>query len=54
MRPELQKAGATEAQLAVLDDPDAAAGSPLYDELQRTVIRFAIASTRMSGSRRRL
>jgi alkylhydroperoxidase family enzyme len=44
--PELKKAGATEAQLVVLEDPDAAAGSPLYDELQRTVIRFAIASTR--------
>jgi alkylhydroperoxidase family enzyme len=42
----LKKAGATEAQLGVLDDPDAAASSPLYDELQRTVIRFAIASTR--------
>jgi alkylhydroperoxidase family enzyme len=44
--PELAKAGATDAQLAVLDDPDVAASSPLYDELQRTVIRFAIASTR--------
>jgi alkylhydroperoxidase family enzyme len=44
--PELRKAGATEAQLAVLDDPDAAAQSDLYDDLQRAVIRFAIASTR--------
>ena len=44
--PELAKAGASEAQLAVLDDPDAAAASPLYDELQRAVIRFAAASTR--------
>jgi len=44
--PELAKAGATDAQLAVLDDPDAAASSPLYDDLQRAVIRFAIASTR--------
>lgn len=44
--PELRAAGASEAQLAALDDPDAAAASPLYDELQRTVIRFAIASTR--------
>jgi alkylhydroperoxidase family enzyme len=44
--PELAKAGATEGQLAALDDPDAAAASPLYDALQRTVIRFAIASTR--------
>ena len=44
--PELGRAGATEAQLAALDDPDAAAASPLYDALQRAVIRFAIASTR--------
>jgi alkylhydroperoxidase family enzyme len=44
--PELKKAGATDAQLAILDDPDAAAASPLYDDLQRAVIRFAIASTR--------
>jgi alkylhydroperoxidase family enzyme len=44
--PELKKAGATDAQLAALDDPDAAADSPLYDDLQRAVIRFAIASTR--------
>jgi alkylhydroperoxidase family enzyme len=44
--PELRKAGATDAQLAALDDPDAAATSPLYDELQRAVIRFAASSTR--------
>ncbi len=44
--PELKKAGATDAQLAALDDPDAAATSDRFDELQRTVIRFAIASTR--------
>jgi AhpD family alkylhydroperoxidase len=44
--PELRKAGATEEQLAVLDDPDAAADSSQYDDLQRAVIRFAIASTR--------
>ena len=44
--PELKKAGATDAQLAALDDPDAAATSNQFDELQRTVIRFAIASTR--------
>ena len=44
--PELKKAGATDAQLAILDDPDAAATNPLYDDLQRAVIRFAIASTR--------
>ena len=44
--PELRKAGASDAQLAALDEPDAAAASPHYDELQRAVIRFAIASTR--------
>jgi alkylhydroperoxidase family enzyme len=44
--PELKRAGATDAQLAVLEDPDRAASSPLYDDLQRAVIRFAIASTR--------
>ncbi len=44
--PELRKAGASDAQLAALDDPDAAATSPQYDNLQRAVIRFAIASTR--------
>ena len=44
--PELRKAGASDAQLAALDDPDAAATSPQYDDLQRAVIRFAIASTR--------
>ena len=44
--PELKKAGATDAQLAALDDPDAAATSAQFDELQRNVIRFAIASTR--------
>jgi alkylhydroperoxidase family enzyme len=44
--PELQKAGASEAQLAALDDPDTAATSPVYDDLQRAVIQFAIASTR--------
>ena len=44
--PELRKAGATDAQLAALDDPDAAATSVQFDELQRSVIRFAIASTR--------
>ena len=43
---ELKKAGATDAQLAALGDPDAAAASPHYDDLQRAVIRFAIASTR--------
>jgi alkylhydroperoxidase family enzyme len=44
--PELRKAGAIDAQLAALDDPDAAATSPHYDELQRAVIRYSIASTR--------
>lgn len=44
--PELRKAGASEAQLSALDDPDAAATSSQFDELQRAVIRFAIASTR--------
>lgn len=44
--PELKKAGATDAQLAALADPDAAATRDLFDDLQRAVIRFAIASTR--------
>jgi len=44
--PVLKDAGATDAQLAALDDPDAAAANPHYDDLQRAVIRFAIASTR--------
>ena len=44
--PELRKAGASDAQLAALDDPDAAATSSQFDELQRAVIAFAIASTR--------
>ncbi len=44
--PELAMAGATPQQLAALDDPDAAATSPLYDDVQRAVIGFAIASTR--------
>lgn len=44
--PELRKAGATGAQLAALGDPDAAATSDSFDDLQRAVIRFAIASTR--------
>ncbi len=44
--PELKKAGASDAQLAALDDPDAAVTSGQFDEIQREVIRFAIASTR--------
>ena len=44
--PELRKSGASDAQLEALDDPDAAASSGQFDEMQRAVIRFAIASTR--------
>lgn len=44
--PELKRAGATDAQLATLDNPDSAATSDQFDDLQRAVIRFAIASTR--------
>ena len=44
--PELRKAGASDAQLQALDDPDIAATSSQFDELQRAVILFAIASTR--------
>jgi alkylhydroperoxidase family enzyme len=44
--PELKKAGATDAQLVALDDPDVAATSKHFNELQRAVIRFAIDSTR--------
>ena len=44
--PELKKAGATDAQLAALDDPDRALKSDVFDDFQRAVIRFAIASTR--------
>ncbi len=44
--PELRKAGGSDAQLQALDDPDIAATSSQFDELQRAVIRFAIASTR--------
>src|SRR4030095_6993307 len=44
--PELARAAASPAQIAALDDPDAAASGSDFDELQRTVIRFASASTR--------
>jgi len=44
--PELRKAGASDAQLEALNDPDAAATSSQFEELQRAVIAFAIASTR--------
>jgi len=44
--PELERAGGTRSQLAALDDPGAALTSDHFDELQRAVIAFAIASTR--------
>ncbi len=44
--PELRRAGASDAQLGALDNPDTAATSDQFDELQRAVIRFAIGSTR--------
>lgn len=44
--PELRKAGGSDAQLQALDNPDIAATSSQFDELQRAVILFAIASTR--------
>jgi alkylhydroperoxidase family enzyme len=44
--PELRKAGGSDAQLQALDDPDIAATGSQFDELQRAVILFAIASTR--------
>ena len=44
--PELKRAGASDAQLATLDNPDGAVTSDEFDDLQRAVIRFAIASTR--------
>jgi len=44
--PELKKAGASDAQLGALEDPDAASASDLFNDLQQAVIRFAIASTR--------
>jgi alkylhydroperoxidase family enzyme len=44
--PEFEKAGGTAAQVAALDDPDAAAASPLFDDLASNVIRYALASTR--------
>ena len=43
--PEFEKAGGSAAQVASLHDPDPAA-SPLFDALERDVIRYAIASTR--------
>jgi len=44
--PEFEKAGGSAAQVAALDDPDAAAASPLFDDLASNVIRYALASTR--------
>jgi alkylhydroperoxidase family enzyme len=44
--PEFEKSGGSAAQVAVLTDPDAAAASPLFDDLERDVIRYALASTR--------
>ncbi|MDQ2963065.1 MAG: carboxymuconolactone decarboxylase family protein [Pseudomonadota bacterium] len=44
--PEFEKAGGGAAQVAALDDLDAAAESPLFDALEQHVIRYALASTR--------
>jgi alkylhydroperoxidase family enzyme len=44
--PEFEKAGGSAAQVAALDHPDTAAVSPLFDELEKNVIRYALASTR--------
>jgi alkylhydroperoxidase family enzyme len=44
--PEFEKSGGNAAQVAVLVDPDTAAASPLFDDLERDVIRYALASTR--------
>ena len=44
--PEFEKAGGSAAKVATLDDPDAAAISPLFDALEQNVIRYALASTR--------
>lgn len=44
--PEFERAGGSAAKVAALDDPDAAAASPLFDALERNVIRYALASTR--------
>src|SRR5438093_1957472 len=44
--PEFAKAGGSAAQIAALDDPDTAAASPLFDDLENSVIRYALASTR--------
>jgi len=44
--PEFEKAGGSAAKVAALNDPDAAAVSPLFDALEQDVIRYALASTR--------
>ena len=44
--PEFERAGGSAAQVAALGDPDAAAASPLFDALEKNVIRYALASTR--------
>src|SRR5216117_932199 len=44
--PEFEKAGGSAAQVTALDDPDAAAAGPLFDDLESSVIRYALASTR--------
>jgi len=44
--PEFERAGGSAVQVAALADPDAAAASGLFDELENNVIRYALASTR--------
>jgi alkylhydroperoxidase family enzyme len=44
--PEFEKAGGSATQVAALADPDLAAVSGLFDELENNVIRYALASTR--------
>lgn len=44
--PELENSGGSAAQVAALRDPDTAAVSALFDDLERDVIRYALASTR--------
>src|SRR2546423_1099938 len=44
--PEFGKAGGSAAQVAALDDPDAAAESALFDALEQNVIRYAPPGTR--------
>ena len=44
--PEFEKAGGSVSQVATLRDPERAAASPLFDPLEQSVIRYALASTR--------